>query len=357
MNLRHLRVVIALIFLTLAGAVIMPPGISRAATAGSRSPSASPGAAQGRIGIKQLEVPASQANNPRDEEYIVDSLAPGTVMQRKFEVINQGSVPVHLIVYPAAATISKGTFQFAPGRTQNEMTTWISVSRGALNLAPHSSADLVATVTVPPNAPSGEQYGVIWAQESSSGAGNVTLVSRVGIRLYLSIGAGGAAAPNFTLGTPVASRTAAGAPVVRVAVHNTGGTAVDVRGTLRLTSGPGGVSAGPFIAQTVDTLAPGQSNPDTFVLSSKLPTGPWQASFTMVSGLITKTETVTLSFNGTPASAAHKSFPLVLLLVAIAAVIVLAVVLLLILRSRRSGGSGGSDGSRGSRRTPQATDA
>jgi hypothetical protein len=105
------------------------------------------------------------------------------------------------------------------------------------------------------------------------------------------------------------------------------------------------VSAGPFIAQTVDTLAPGQSNPDTFALSSRLPTGPWQASFTMVSGLITKTETVTLSFNGTAATAAHKSFPLVLLLAAIAAVIVLAVVLLLIVRSRRS------------RRSPEATGA
>jgi hypothetical protein len=352
MNLRHLRLVIALIFITLTTAVIATPGTSRAATAGSASPSAGPGASAGRIGIRQLEVPTSQANNPRDEEYIIDSLAPGTTMQRKFQVVNQGSAPVHLIVYPAAATISKGTFQFAPGRTQNEMTTWISISQGALTLAPHSSADLVATVTVPRNAPSGEQYGVIWAQESSSGAGNVKLVSRVGLRLYLSIGAGGAAAPNFTVGTPVTSRNAAGAPVVEVPVNNTGGTAVDVRGTLQLTNGPGGVSAGPFIAQTVDTLAPGQSNPDMFVLSSKLPTGPWQASFTMVSGLITKTEAVTLSFNGTAATAAHSSFPLVLLLVAVAAVIVLAVVLLLIVRSRRSRRSGGSGGSR---RTPQTT--
>ena len=354
MNLRHLSVVIALIFFTLVAALTMTPGISRAAMASSPSPSASPGAAEGRIGIKQLEVPASQANNPRDAEYIVDSLAPGTVMQRKFEVINQGSGPAHMTVYPAAATISKGTFLFAPGRTQNEMTSWISISQGALTLAPHSSAELVATVTVPRNAPSGEQYGVIWAQVSSSG-GNVTLVSRVGIRIYLSIGAGGAAPSSFTLGTPVATRTAAGVPVVRVPVHNTGGAAVDVGGTLQLTSGPGGVSAGPFTALTADTLAPGQSNPATFVLSAKLPTGPWQASFTMVSGLITKTVTVTLSFNGTPATAAHTSFPLVLLLAVIAAVIILAVVLLLIVRSRRSRRTQGTRGTDGTPRTPQAT--
>ena len=235
------------------------------------------------------------------------------VITRKFEVLNLGSTPAQVTVYPAAATISGGTFRFANGDTQNEMTTWVSISKSALTLAPHSDAALVATITVPGNAPSGEQYGVIWAQVSARGAGNVTLVSRVGIRIYLSIGPGGAAAPGFTLGTPVARRTSAGVPVVSVPVHNTGGTAVDVQGTLQLTDGPGGVSAGPFHAEQVDTLAPGQSYPATFALPAKLPNGSWQATFTMVSGLITKTETVTLSFNGAPATAAaaHSKFPVV----------------------------------------------
>jgi hypothetical protein len=51
MNPRHLRVVIALILLTLAAAVTTAPGISQAATVGSPSSSASPGAPEGRIGI------------------------------------------------------------------------------------------------------------------------------------------------------------------------------------------------------------------------------------------------------------------------------------------------------------------
>ncbi len=241
-----------------------------------------------------------------------------------------------MTVYPAAATISGGTFRFANGDTQNEMTTWVSISKSALTLAPHSDATLVATITVPGNAPSGEQYGVIWAQVSARSAGNVTLVSRVGIRIYLSIGPGGAAAPGFTLGTPVASRTSAGVPVVSVPVHNTGGTAVDVQSTLQLTDGPGGVSAGPFHSKQVDSLAPGQSYPATFALPAKLPNGSWQATFTMVSGLITKTETVTLTFNGAPATAAaHSKFPVVWVAVGMAALIVIVLIALLISRSRR----------------------
>ncbi len=334
MTFRHLRAGIALILFALAAVVGAGTGPSRAATTGSPAPA-------GRIGIKLLQVPASQVGNSRDEEYIIDNPAPGAVIARKFEVLNLGSTPARVTVYPAAATISGGTFRFANGDTQNEMTTWVSISKSTLNLVPHSDATLVATITVPGNAPPGEQYGVIWAQVSARGAGNVTLVSRVGIRIYLSIGPGGAAAPGFTLGAPVASRTSAGVPVVSVPVHNTGGTAVDVQSTLQLTDGPGGVSAGPFHAKQVDTLAPGQSYPATFALPAQLPNGPWQATFTMVSGLITKTETVTLTFNGAPATAAaHSKFPVVWVAVGIAALIIIVFIALLITRSRRKRRSG-----------------
>jgi hypothetical protein len=334
MILRHLRAVAAVIFLALATAVGVAPGVSLAATAGSLSPSASPGA----IGIKLIGVPASQANDPQARTSIVGRLAPGAVLHRKLEVANLGSAPVALLVYPAAAAITNGTFQIAAGQTQDLMTTWITLSQGALTLAPNSSATIETTITVPRNAPAGGGYGVIWAQEGSRGKGNVQMVSRVGIRVLLSIGAGGGAPAGFTLGTPVTSRTAAGAPVVRVPVHNTGGTVVDVHGTLQLSNGPGGVSAGPFHTLTVLTLAQGQSGQDTFDLTAHLPDGPWQATYTMVSGLVTQTGKATINFNGAAAvtAAAHTSFPVIPVAGAIAALIILAIAALLVTRSRRT---------------------
>src|SRR6266702_8033451 len=146
MILRHLRYVIALSFLAAAVAVSAAPGVSQAATVGSPAP-------PGRIGIKLVEIPTSQANDSRAQEYIIDRLAPGTVIHRKFRVSNLGSAPVQVTVYPAAATISQGIFQFSSGNTQNEMTTWVSISRGALTLAPRSNATLEATVAVPHDAP------------------------------------------------------------------------------------------------------------------------------------------------------------------------------------------------------------
>ncbi len=96
-------------------------------------------------------------------------------------------------------------------------------------------------------------------------------------------------------------------------------------------------STGPFSAPTAITIAPGQSYQDTFKLNSSLPNGPWKASFTMVSGLITKTETFTLDFAGGAATAAHSPFPVVPVAGGIAVLILLALAALLITRSRRTG--------------------
>jgi hypothetical protein len=339
MAFRHTRNVFALVLL--AAALAVGAG-TRASLAAVTAPTPGPGTG-GQFGIELLQVPVSEASNPRARQYIVDQLAPGTVIHREFEVANLSGQAMQLAIYPAAASISNGAFQFAGGRTQNEMTTWVTISQGAVDLAPHAHATLTATIAVPRDAPPGEQYGVIWAEHDTKGSGNVAFVSRVGIRLYLSIGSGGAAAPNFILGVPTAYRAPDGSPVIHLPVHNTGGRALDLHGTLNLSGGPGGLQAGPFQAASVITIAPGQSYPDTFVLSRALPTGPWQAKFTLVSGLITRTETVTLAFSATAATtaaAAKSSFPVVAVVAgAAAAVVIIVVILLLLARRRRSRGA------------------
>ena len=285
------------------------------------------------IGIKLLQAPVSERNNPRAYVYIIDHLPPGAVIHRKFLVSNLGSAAAQVTVYAAAASITGGEFLFAPGRTQNEMTTWVHVSNPTLNLGPRQSATDTATITVPRNATRGEQYGVIWAQVSGGKQGNVTLVSRVGIRIYLSVGPGGAPPSAFTLGTPTAGR-AHGRPFLLVPVRNTGGRAVDVLGLLTLASGPGGLRAGPFRAATVVTLAPGQSGRLRYILGAGLPNGPWQAQIKAQSGFIIETKTFTVDFTGQVSSAAGK-FPVALVAGLVAVVVILVVAAALIISRRR----------------------
>ena len=221
---------------------------------------------------------SAEAGNPRALRYIIDHLHPGTTISRRILVANLSPQAGHMIVYPDAATIRGGSFIGDTGQTRSDLTTWITTNQHLVSLAPHASTMVTVTINVPRDASSGERYGVIWTQETSrvparSGVA-ITEINRVGIRIYLLVGPGGArrrTLPSHRLprpGPPTAS------PIVRAQVRNTGGRALDIAGYLKLSQGPGGVTAGPYKIEANITLAPGQSSRVTMVLSNQLPARP-----------------------------------------------------------------------------------
>jgi hypothetical protein len=118
----------------------------------------------------------------------------------------------------------------------------------------------------------------------------------VGIRLYLSVGPGGPPAANFTIESLTAKRSPDGRPMVLATVHNTGGRALDMNGTLQLLDGPGGLSAGPFPATLGITLAIGDTEPVSIALDKRLPAGPWDARITLHSGLLERSAQAAITF-------------------------------------------------------------
>ena len=133
------------------------------------------------------------------------------------------------------------------------------------------------------------------------------------------------------MGPPATSRSTSGRAQVTVHVRNTGGRALTLSGTLRLSGGPGGLRAGPFGLTAAAVLAPGQSAPVTFTLSAHIPDGPWHALIRLQSGLVVRSETATIDFNA--AALASAGFP-----VAPAAgvsLIVLAALAAFVIRARR----------------------
>ncbi len=155
----------------------------------------------------------------------------------------------------------------------------------------------------------------------------ITEVSRVGIRMYLSVGPGGSPPTNFTIGRVTAARQKGGDPVVVARVSNTGGRAVDLSGHLKLSDGPGGVSAGPFPIQYGTTLAPGQTGQVWTILSKRLPDGPWRAMIDLQSDLTERRAYATIDFGGrahmaNTAALRHLALALILIIVAGLAVLV-----------------------------------
>jgi hypothetical protein len=172
------------------------------------------------------------------------------------------------------------------------------VSQGELQLTPESEAIDTMTVTVPKGASSGQRYGVLWAEVSArpTKPGGVTLVNRVGIRMYLSVGPGGPPSSNFAIGSLSARRSASGASFVVSTVHNSGHSTLDLIGDLTLSHGPDGLRAGPVAAAVGAALPPGGSEPVTVRLTSGLPRGPWRIDLSLSSGSLQRSAEATITF-------------------------------------------------------------
>src|ERR1700722_4439378 len=283
--------------------------VQHAGTARSASPHSvsAPTTGPGSVGWRLLDAPADEVTTPRARAYIVDNLAPGTTIHRRMEVSNTTTSAQHVAVYAAAAAITGGSFVGAAAHTANDLSTWTTVSQPALDVPAGATAVDTVTVAIPATASPGERYSVVWASVSDVQAGgSIDLVNRTGIRMYVC---GTNPATSFTVNTVTAQRDPHGHPLVLAKVHNTGGRAVDLSGTLTLSAVSGELTGGPYPAQLGTTVAPGQSEPVSFVLTDQVGDGPWNASVTLHSGLNQQTFQAQISFPlapGTaPAIAAH----------------------------------------------------
>lgn len=269
-------------------------------------PAHADGTANTGIGIRLLDAPADRRNDPRARVYIVDHVSPGATFSRKVEVDNDTQAAVDLALYAVGSEIAKGSFTPYTGRTPDELSTWMTVEPATVHLAPGAKATAVVRLVVPADAAPGERYAAVMAEKSGRSAAGIAINDRVGIRTYLDVGTGGEPASDFTVDALTPARDAAGRPVVKATVHNTGGRALDMSGTLTLSSGPGGLSAGPFPAELGTTLGIGQSSPVTVILDKALPPGPWKARIDLKSGLLERAAEATITF---PQAAATSSPP------------------------------------------------
>lgn len=254
------------------------------------------------IGIRLVDVPTATADDPRTRSYITDHLRPGATIQRRVEVVNGTGNRARVSVYAGAATVDGRGFVGAPGRTRNDTAAWTTITPRTLVMAPQERSLVKVTVHVPPRAVRGETYGVVWAQTTTppKTVSGVTQISRVGIRLYLSIGPGGAPPTDFRIVSLTAARDSAGRPNVQTAVRNTGERALDLTGTLTLSKGPSGLSAGPFPIPAGTTLGIGATEALQVALNQQLPNGPWRATVSVTSGTTTRTAQAELTFPSQP---------------------------------------------------------
>lgn len=260
------------------------------------------------IGIRLLEAPVDREDDPRARQYVIDHLRPGQTISRSVEVSNRSRERRTFDLYAGSAEVDGDEFRFGEGRDRNELAGWVTVDQPIVIIEPWETAEVEATIAVPAAASEGERYAVLWAQSAVAPTewDNVGAVRRVGIRLYIDVGAGGEAPSGFDIGEITAARGPDGAPTVSAEVLNTGGRALDIGGLVTLTDGPGSMRAGPYHVTTPTTLAPDAVGQVTARLDPELPLGPWRLELTLTSGTVKRTASATLTL---PAAGVSRAEP------------------------------------------------
>ena len=252
------------------------------------------------VGIRLTEAPESAADDPRSLFYVVDDVEAGDTFTRSLELTNTSDQPQVVDLYAGPAAVEKGAWTVGePGR-QNELSSWVSLSRDTVTVPANGSAPARVTVAVPDDATEGERYGVIWAAASARREDGITLVNRVGVRMYLAVSGAAPLSRDFTIRSLAPSRDEEGFPVVTARIANVGERALDLNGALRLRNGPGGVKAGPFPMQGGVTVGVGEVVDVPIRAPEDLPDGPWDVKVFATTGLVQRTAYATLTF---PASA------------------------------------------------------
>lgn len=247
----------------------------------------------GGIGIRLVDVPVDELNNPRALAYIIDALPPGTTIRRRVEVSNSTSRTQHVTVYAGGSAIVDD--RFVPA-APDELSSWMQVAPGSLTLAPGSKRMVMVTIAVPRGATNGERYATVWAQIKlpTSATQRIAEVEQVGVRVYLDV-SHGAPSSDFRIGKVTGAPGPGGSTIISADVTNTGQRAVDISGTATLASADGQIHAGPYKQDNAVTLPLGGSGATRFTVRQALPPGRWNAVVTLRSGTTVHTVSGTIA--------------------------------------------------------------
>ena len=151
------------------------------------------------FGIRIAQIPPAVANDQFASSYIISRIKPGAPLSQRLEVVNNSTQTLKVHVYPGLATYDGEQFLVGDGAAGNKLSSWTALTPNFLTLKPGETNFFIMTISPPGDAPSTQEFGVIWAEvQGTTNATGITSVSRVGIRMYIPIGD----APDIIISQP-----------------------------------------------------------------------------------------------------------------------------------------------------------
>jgi hypothetical protein len=135
-------------------------------------------------------LPARPTTNPQTSSWFVYQLDPGKKVKDTVAVVNLSDQEQRVRLYPVdAMTTSDGGFALKQKNEGDEgIGKWITLDEDEVVLEPGKRKKVSFTLNVPRKAEPGDYLGGIVAQPvTDSGEGNIKVVTRTGVRVYLTV--------------------------------------------------------------------------------------------------------------------------------------------------------------------------
>jgi hypothetical protein len=175
----------------------------------------------------------------RDRSYVVRTVKPGDQLGDRLLAVNLTDAPIELDVAPVDATVT-GDGQFAPGAAAEGDGRWITVTPNRVRVPARGTTPVDVRIRVPADAAAGDHIAAVVAQKAGAptGSGNVRLVQRVGVRVYLTVDGAGESSRQGGQGRSfeITDLRWAG-DAFEVDVQNTGDLLVEPLGSLAISRG------------------------------------------------------------------------------------------------------------------------
>lgn len=131
-------------------------------------------------------------NDPVSRAWFQISLNPNEKYASEVTIFNKTNQEKIISLYGVdATTTSDGVFSLKQKNENIDMDEWIHLDLSSVAIPPQSKVTVPFTMIIPPNASPGDHTAGIVAQESSQSLvenlNGVTIVSRVGVRVYARI--------------------------------------------------------------------------------------------------------------------------------------------------------------------------
>ena len=139
----------------------------------------------GLVGIRAVPT----ASSTDDRGFFVEEAAKGSTIVRHVAVSNRTDAPVRVRLYAGPAEMQGDNFVFADRGEASEATRWTRVTPGTVDVQPGREVRAKVRITVPDGAKVGDHFAVVWAELSNGEEAGLNVVNRVGVRLYLTVGA------------------------------------------------------------------------------------------------------------------------------------------------------------------------